>query len=402
MSRVGAVFFGGVLVVAGGLGCAGTAPTADAGKRRPYDYEARPLHPAVVRVVLPGDSAEWFLEVDRKELLYLRSGPGAPFVATVEAGGADGAGFVWRDTLAPGADRMLRVRWRAAAGGEEATLRVRDVNRSTETVAEVLQGDAEGRYLAGTDGWPVDGRGVPEGDTLIVRGLPDEGWHWTHAAVEPKMPAPPFAGMRAGGDTLNFVDAVHLQADAAGEAAFVVASGINVLVGDAPGSPEFRVYGRSLEFPHMRNVVDLVEATRYILSRSEYERMRSAEDMKGELDRFWLACSEDPERAAALIATYYARVEEANLAFSGLREGWRTDRGMVHIVFGVPTRIRTSPGTEWWVYGEEGNVNTVIFRFVHEHAAYDANVWILDRSINFRTAWDRMVTAWRTGRIQTD
>jgi len=401
MSRVGAAW-GGVLVVVGGVGCVGVAPTADVGKRKPYDYEARPLHPAVARVALPGDSAEWFLQMDRKELLYLRSGPGAPFVATVEAGRADGTAWTWRDTLAPGADRMLRVRWRAAGGGTDPVIRVRDVHRSTETWADVLSGDAQGRYLAGPDGWPVDGRGVAAGDTLIVRGLPFEGWNWTHAAVEPRMPAPPFAGMRSAGDTLHFVDAIPLSADAAGEARFVVAPGINLLVGDALGSPEMLVYGRSLEFPHMRNVVDLVEATRYVLSRSEYERMRSAEDMKGELDGFWLACNEDPERAADLIATYYARVEEANLYFSGLREGWRTDRGMVHIVFGVPSRIRTSPGTEWWMYGEEGNVNTVIFRFVHEPVPYDANVWTLDRSVNFRAAWDRMVTAWRTGRIQTD
>ena len=401
MSRVGAVW-GGVLVVVGGLGCAGTAPTADVGKRKPYDYEARPLHPAVARVDLPGDTVEWFLTVDRKELLYLRSGPGAPFVATVEAGRADGTVWTWRDTLAPGADRMWRMRWKAVGGGEDPVLRVRDGHRSTETWADVLASDAAGRYLAGSDGWPVDGRGVAAGDTLMLRGLPLESWNWTHAQVEARLPAPPFAGMRGGKDTLNFVDAVKLSADSTGTATFVVAPGVNLLVGDAVGSPEIAVYGRGLEFPHMRNVVDLVEATRYILSRTEYERMRSAEDMKGELDGFWLACQEDPERAAALIATYYARVEEANVYFSGVRDGWRTDRGMVHIVFGVPTRVRTAPGSEWWIYGEEGNVNTVIFRFMRDPAPYDPDAWTLDRSVNFRTAWDRMVTAWRTGRIQPD
>jgi hypothetical protein len=131
---------------------------------------------------------------------------------------------------------MLRVRWRAAGGGTDPVVRVRDVHRSTETWADVLSGDAQGRYRAGPDGWPVDGRGVAAGDTLIVRGLPFEGWNWTHAAVEPRMPAPPFAGMRSAGDTLHFVDAIPLSADAAGEARFVVAPGINLLVGDALGT----------------------------------------------------------------------------------------------------------------------------------------------------------------------
>lgn len=383
-------------------GCTVSSPSVETGRRRPYDYESRPLHPVVLAVGVPGDSVDLYFTLDRKELLYLRTGPGAPFVGAVEAVRADGTVQAWRDTLTAGEDRMFRVVWRVPALAGEDAVRVRDVHRSTEVVADVVRADATGRHLAGVDGWPVDGRGVAAGDSLVLHGLPGEGWSWTHAPVAPRLPAPPFASTRNAADTLDFVEAIRLTADAEGKAVCVVAPGLNVFVSDAPGSPEVRAVGRGREFPHMRNVVDLVEATRYILSRSEYERMREAEDPKGELDRFWLACTEDPVRAAQLIATYYARVEEANLYFSGLRDGWRTDRGMVHIVFGVPTRIRTSPGAEWWIYGEEGNVNTVIFRFNHTSTPFDDTVWVLDRSVQFRTAWDRMVTAWRTGRIQGD
>ena len=82
-------------------------------------------------------------------------------------------------------------------------------------------------------------------------------------------------------------------------------------------------------------IEDLIAPLRYIAARSEYQRLTTAEHPKLALDEFWLACSSSPE-AAQPAQTYYARVEEANAAFSGMTEGWRTDRGMIHVVFGVP------------------------------------------------------------------
>jgi hypothetical protein len=40
---------------------------------------------------------------------------------------------------------------------------------------------------------------------------------------------------------------------------------------------------------------------------------------------------------------YYARVEYANKHFSHFMEGWRTDMGMVYIMFGPPSNVERHP-----------------------------------------------------------
>ena len=146
----------------------------------------------------------------------------------------------------------------------------------------------------------------------------------------------------------------------------------------------------------------MIQSSRYITSRKEYERMGNAADPKAALDAFWLNCGNEKEASATLIATYYGRVEEANPYFSGVHPGWRTDRGMVHIVFGVPNKVRRGSDSEWWIYGEEGSTNALVFRFLHVEHPWDNEFYVLSRSMQFRSPWDRMVTNWRNGRIKAD
>ena len=103
-----------------------------------------------------------------------------------------------------------------------------------------------------------------------------------------------------------------------------------------------------------------------------------------------------------LIEIYYDRVEEANTFFSGLQEGWRTDRGMIHIVMGVPDKVRDDRWREIWFYGEEGSPNCVIMVFDKRENRLDDNVFVLQRDGSYRNIWDRVVTSWRNGQIQGD
>ena len=95
-------------------------------------------------------------------------------------------------------------------------------------------------------------------------------------------------------------------------------------------------------------------------------------------------------------------MEEANRYFSGVVPGWKTDRGMVHIIFGIPDKIRRTRESEWWLYGEEGTANAVNMRFLRKDHPWDPSFFVLGRSIQYRVAWDRMVTNWRNGRVQPD
>jgi GWxTD domain-containing protein len=150
----------------------------------------------------------------------------------------------------------------------------------------------------------------------------------------------------------------------------------------------------------MRDVPEMIRATRYIATRDEYRTMREARNPKAALDNFWLQFVGRPEQARELIRTYYGRIHDANVFFSGLKEGWSTDRGMVYVVFGHPDRTRRDRFGETWIYGEEGDVNALIFRFSNRASGDDFNTYELERYPGFRSPWEAMVSSWRRGKIR--
>ena len=168
------------------------------------------------------------------------------------------------------------------------------------------------------------------------------------------------------------------------------------------GNDEIVLYGRSAEFPEMIDVYDLIEATRYISTISEYRNLTSASHPKQALDDFWMKCGDTPEKSRDLIKTYYGRVEESNRYFSGLLEGWRTDRGMVHIIMGPPTQIRRDYWNEFWIYGDQNSTNNITFRFMRKEHPIDSNIYMLERNSSYRITWEQFVTSWRNGRVYGD
>src|SRR5205085_2026998 len=69
------------------------------------------------------------------------------------------------------------------------------------------------------------------------------------------------------------------------------------------------------------------------------------------------------ERARELLKRYYGRVKEANRNFTSYCEGWKTDRGMIFIIFGPPVNVYHSRRDEVWVYGNEANPGALRFIF---------------------------------------
>lgn len=392
-------------------GCTSTIPTSQSAAKKPYDWEARLLHPELTGLRMSPDSAAAFIRLDRAELLYLRETTDSPFVAEVEVKIGDKL-WTLRDTLSEMMPQELNALWRVridelqptSIRGEavELPFLVRDVFRNADVRGEWTLPSAQRTInLVDADGWPLPDENVAVGDTIYLQGPGGLGWIWSIALPEPTMPSPPFTSFSDPMEDLEASIIDTLVADELGRFALVVPAGTSLLQSLAFDF-EVVVHGRRPDFPFVRSVPYLIESSRYITSRSEYERMTGSEDCKGALDGFWLDCGNDKDRGANLIDTYYGRVEEANRYFSGLQEGWRTDRGMVHIVFGVPNKVRRLGRSEWWIYGEEGNANTITFSFRHSPTLLDPNRFVLDRSIQFRPSWDRMVTSWRNGRVQGD
>ncbi len=73
---------------------------------------------------------------------------------------------------------------------------------------------------------------------------------------------------------------------------------------------------------------------------------------------------------------------------------------MVHMVFGHADRVRRDFQGETWVYGEEGDVNALIFRFSRNDNGDDFNRYDLERYPGFRSPWEAMVSSWRRGKVR--
>jgi GWxTD domain-containing protein len=99
-----------------------------------------------------------------------------------------------------------------------------------------------------------------------------------------------------------------------------------------------------------RSVKDIdlaIEQLMYIARDAEADRLRAAhtleEKQKAFVD-FWRKRDPNPSTPRnEKMLEFYQRVEYANKHFSHYREGWRTDMGMVYIIFGPPGAVDRHP-----------------------------------------------------------
>ncbi len=148
-------------------------------------------------------------------------------------------------------------------------------------------------------------------------------------------------------------------------------------------------------FPELTTVEQILEPLRYITTIREYEVLENSEDLKLAVDSFWLEKSGNVNRARSQISRFYNRVQEANKLFTSYLEGWKTDRGMIYIVFGPPNSVYRQTNTELWVYGEAGHALSVRFSFVKVNNPFTDNDFSLYRNPMFKEAWYNAVENWR-------
>lgn len=168
---------------------------------------------------------------------------------------------------------------------------------------------------------------------------------------------------------------------------------------DTTSALGFTLFVHAPNYPDIRTASGMLPPLRYITSSKEWEAMSTAPDPRKEMERFWTDAAGSRDRAREAIAAYYGRVESANHHFTSYTEGWRTDRGLVHIIFGTPTTIRKDATSETWVYGDETNLMSLVFNFRQRDEPFSDNDLVLVRDPQLKTAWYRNVESWRNGRI---
>ncbi len=161
------------------------------------------------------------------------------------------------------------------------------------------------------------------------------------------------------------------------------------------------VYYFGVSYPQAKTLLDLVNPLRYLTTNEEYEQIIEGQNLKKGVDAYWLKIGDNPQRARELIRAFYSRVQCANTYFTSYLEGWKSDRGMCYIVYGPPDVVYRSTATETWLYGEEGNYNSLSLTFTRVVNPFTTNDYRLNRSGSLKTSWYRAVEYWRQGRVLT-
>jgi len=97
------------------------------------------------------------------------------------------------------------------------------------------------------------------------------------------------------------------------------------------------------------SVVDIdlaIEQLRYIASSSEIKRMKNSPEGQKvkEFEKFWKERDPSPgTQQNEHMDEYYRRINYSNENFSGFREGWKSDMGMIYVIFGQPNDVERHP-----------------------------------------------------------
>jgi GWxTD domain-containing protein len=400
-------------------GCNTYAPITDSSFRYLYDYESSSLHPEYVVYHKTEDSTSIHFRVHSSELLYTRSGSDQPFRSSLmlkcKRNDIVLDSIMVEDEKNPENERWLTGEFQlpiAAGSSFNITMELMDNKRQIGQETRLFL-DKRDRYNQQNfllrelnTNAIIFKEFLPAEHSFVILSARNDGnsFHVFHDPESVKLPPPPFSSNPPELPGVSELSEIPLGTMAQEKSAFSLhlKSGRYVIcAGDE------RKLGKTITvadkfFPEVGSVRELIHPLRYITSKVEYETIETNSDPKKLIDNFWIECAGNKDRARELIRIYYNRVREANYYFSGFTEGWRTDRGMVHLIFGHPNVIRKTDDGESWIYGEEGNISSITFVFKKSNYGLAGNVFTLIRDPMFRTHWERMVTTWRNGRVYNE
>jgi GWxTD domain-containing protein len=154
-------------------------------------------------------------------------------------------------------------------------------------------------------------------------------------------------------------------------------------------------------FPNSSSYMDMIEPIGYIATKEEMSQMLFSINKRVDFERFWISKAGSKERAKRLIEEFYKRVSTANKVFTSYKEGWKTDKGMIYLIFGSPDEVRITDEKEIWVYTKDNSTLPITFAFRKIEDSPSANHYVLQRSLGYKMIWHSAVETWRSGRYFT-
>jgi GWxTD domain-containing protein len=151
------------------------------------------------------------------------------------------------------------------------------------------------------------------------------------------------------------------------------------------------------DYPKLGKLESLAGPLIYVCTKQEYDKLLLAGNDKKKFDQVILSITGNTERARTFMRNYFKRVELANQYFSSYKEGWKTDRGMMYIVYGLPDEVYLFEDREVWEY-KTNNVKGR-FQFIKSPTVFDPDNYVLVREKRFSTSWYNTIDLWRKARF---
>lgn len=166
---------------------------------------------------------------------------------------------------------------------------------------------------------------------------------------------------------------------------------------------DFSVKGEN--FPAIKNSRELAAPLIYLMDEDNHEELMEIDDpdsLKEAVDRFWLTNVGSMNQARHVISRYYERVEQANKQFSNFKEGWKTDAGMIYILFGPPWYVDRSLNRMQWSYSYDRTDPRHNFYFERPRGRsefFPFDNYLLQRDQGYFNLQYQQIQKWLTGQI---
>lgn len=252
--------------------------------------------------------------------------------------------------------------------------------------------------------WPVTfSLTDPSGSTVLTSAIPvNQSYAIRNQTLGKKVfgfyyrqafaPAPPPFIKKSSEDKIMKADSSFVLSN---DSFSPVKPGLYLLQQDTLAAEGLSVLATVTSFPKYNRVEQLTGPLTYLTSTPEQNSLMEAGGDKSKFDKVILGITRDASRAKTLIRSYFSRIESANRYFSGHKEGWKTDRGMIYVVFGPPTEVSRTTMNEIWYYKDTRQK----FVFYRSGSVYSPVNYFMERGDQYTTPWYSTVDLWRKARF---
>lgn len=206
-------------------------------------------------------------------------------------------------------------------------------------------------------------------------------------------PAPPFVVKEIKMDRFLFPDSTFSVTPESAIGPFNK-EGLYLAQEDTTAAAGFSFYVKRSPYPKYNKLADLKGPLLFVTTREENDALGKAGEDKAAFDKIILDITKDKDRARTFMRSYFRRIELANFYFTSFKEGWKTDRGMIFTIFGLPDEVNFDGGFEYWSYKNPKQS----FRFARAGSVYHPDHSVLVREKGYTEYWYQAIDLWRKSR----